>query len=295
MGYVQDAVGPSVPPPGWTPSDTPQAPVPVSPAAVGGADAAVRWRISAAGIDTILVTLAYLLVCAVLHWRVAGVGHAWLASVLAVAYYFGCEAHNGQTIGKRQYGLRVVSADGGPADARAIAIRTVLRFVDALPTCYASGLVTMLRTGRARRQRIGDVAARTMVVAVDGRAADRGTPGWMLPVATIVALLLSALLIFGVAHSTSQPISATNRAAFMAGCERSGGASPEICECVLARLEAEGYNTTNAQRQLLDHLREDAASGTLGPDSRNLLAAATVCRPTPPVGPIPPVTPGPLA
>ena len=148
----------------------------------------------------------------------------WLASVLAAGYHFGCEAHNGQTIGKRQYGLRVVSADGGQADARAIPIRTVLRFVDALPTCYASGLVTMLRTGRARRQRIGDVAARTMVVAIDGRAADRGTPGWMLPVATIVALLMSALLIFGIAHSTSQPLSARDRAAFVRGCERSVGA-----------------------------------------------------------------------
>ena len=295
MGYVQDAVGPSVPPPGWTPSDTPQAPVPVAPAAVGGADAAVRWRISAAGIDGILVTLGYLLVCAVLQWRVAGVGHIWLLSVLGVAYHFGCEANDGQTIGKRQYGLRVVAADGGQADARAIAIRTVLRFVAALPTCYASGLVTMLRTGRARRQRIGDVAARTMVVAVDGPAVDRGTPGWMLPAATIVALLMSALLIFGIARSSSQPLSATDRGAFMAGCERSGEASPEICECVLARLEAEGYNTTGAQRQLLDHLREDAASGTLGPDSRNMLAAATACRPFPPGAPGPPVAPGPLA
>jgi uncharacterized RDD family membrane protein YckC len=76
--------------------------VPVAPAAVGGADAAVRWRISAAGIDGILVTFAYLLVCAVLRWRVAGVDHVWLASVLAVGYHFGCEAHNGQTIGKRR-------------------------------------------------------------------------------------------------------------------------------------------------------------------------------------------------
>jgi hypothetical protein len=214
---------------------------------------------------------------------------------LAVAYHFGCEAHNGQTIGKRQYGLRVVSADGGQASARAIAIRTVLRFVDALPTCYLSGLVSVLRTGPARRQRIGDVAAQTMVVAVEGRAVDRGTPGWILPVSTIMALLMSALVIFGIAHGTSQPLSATDRAAFMTGCERGGRVSPKICECILARLEAEGYNTTNAQRQLLEHLREDAASGTLGPDSRNMLAAATVCRPTPPGAPGPPVAPDPLA
>ena len=199
------------------------------------------------------MTLAYLLVCGVMRWRVAAVDHIWLASVLGVAYHFLCEAHNGQTIGKRQYGLRVVSADGGQASARAIAIRTVLRFVDALPTCYLSGLVSMLRTGAARRRRIGDLAAQTMVVAVEGRALNRGTPGWILPVSTIVAL------------------------------------SPGICECILTRLEAKGYNTTNAQSTLLDHLREDATSGTLSPDSRNMLAAANACRVSPPAAP------GPLA
>jgi hypothetical protein len=46
----------------------------------------------------------------------------------------------------------------------------------------------------------------------------------MLPVATIVASLMSALLIFGIAHSTSQPLSARDRAAFVRGCERSVGA-----------------------------------------------------------------------
>jgi hypothetical protein len=209
--------------------------------------------------------------------------------MLGVAYHFICEAHNGQTIGKRQYGLRVVSADGGQASARAIAIRTVLRFVDALPTCYLSGLVSMLRTGAARRQRIGDVAAQTMVVAVEGRALNRGTPRWILPVSTIVALFMSALAVFGIANSTSRPLSATDRAAFMTGCKRSGGASPGMCECILTRLEAEGYNTTDAQSRLLDHLREDAASGTLSPDSRNMLAAANACRVSPPAAP------GPLA
>ena len=278
MGYVQDAVGPSVPPPGWTPTDTLQAPAPLPPGLVGGADAAVRWRISAGLIDNILVNLAYVVFCAVLGWRIGSVDHLWLVVVLDVAYHFGYEAHNGQTIGKRQYGLRVVAPDGGRADARAIAIRSVLRIVDVLRVWYASGLVGMVRTGAARRQRIGDVAAQTMVVAVEGRALGHGTPGWMLPVATIVALFMSALSIFGIARSSSRPLTAADRAGFMTACERSSMGSVANCGCVLDRLEAAGYHTTEALRDLANHERQDTASGTLGPDSRNAIAAVNACR-----------------
>jgi uncharacterized RDD family membrane protein YckC len=287
MGYVQDAVGPSVPPPGWTPIDTPQAPVP-GPAAVGGADAAVRWRISAGLIDNILVNCLYGVLCAVLGWSVGSLDHLWLVVVLDVAYHFAYEAHSGQTIGKRQYGLRVVAADGGRADARAIAIRSVLRIVDMLPTCYVSGLVSMMRTGSARRQRIGDVAAQTTVVAVEGRALGRGTPGWVLPCVTIVALFMSAISIFGIARSDNRPLTAADRAAFMTGCERDGMVSSATCECILARLEVEGYNTAGAARALAEHAQEDAASGRLSPDSRDLLAAVNTCRPSPPpaLGPL---------
>jgi uncharacterized RDD family membrane protein YckC len=289
MGYVQEAVGPSVPPPGWTPTETPQAPTSRAPALVGDADAAVRWRISAAGIDAILMMLVYLLLCAVLGWQVASPGHVWIVWVLDLAYHFACEAHSGQTIGKRQYGLRVVSAHGGRAAPRAIAIRSLLRFVDALPTCYVSGLVTMMRTGPARRQRIGDIAGQTMVVAVEGRALNRGTPGWMLPSATVFGLLMSALLIFGVAHGSSRPLTVRDRDAFIIGCERSAMAPPDACACVLTRLEANGYTNDGAMRRLFDNERRDAASGTLGPDSRNMLEAMNDCRiPTP-------AAPGPIA
>jgi hypothetical protein len=50
------------------------------------------------------------------------------------------------------------------------------------------------------------------------------------------------------------------------------------CGCVLDRLEAAGYNTMGAMRELADHEREDAASGTLGSDSRNAVAAVNACR-----------------
>ena len=66
----------------------------------------MRWRISAGLIDNIFVYCVYLALCAIFGWRVGSVDHLWLVVVLDVAYHFAYEAHNGQTIGKRQYGLR---------------------------------------------------------------------------------------------------------------------------------------------------------------------------------------------
>jgi uncharacterized RDD family membrane protein YckC len=86
---------------------------------------------------------------------------AWFGLVLA--YYFVFEATIGATLGKRWLGVRVVRSDGGEPGVAAIAVRTVLRVIDYLPLLYLVGLVTMLATGK-RRQRLGDLAAKTTVV-----------------------------------------------------------------------------------------------------------------------------------
>jgi uncharacterized RDD family membrane protein YckC len=80
----------------------------------------------------------------------------------ALYYYFALESGNGQTVGKRLLKLRVVRADGAPAGMREIAVRTVLRVVDGVGA-YIVGLIVMLATGQ-RRQRLGDLAAGTIVV-----------------------------------------------------------------------------------------------------------------------------------
>ena len=46
---------------------------------------------------------------------------------------------NGQTIGKRAYGLRVISGDGSPAGFTAVFVRNLLRVVDFLPSFYGLG------------------------------------------------------------------------------------------------------------------------------------------------------------
>jgi uncharacterized RDD family membrane protein YckC len=85
-------------------------------------------------------------------------------------YFFILELGAGQTVGKRFMNVRVVALDGPAVTMRMCAIRNVLRFIDVLPLLYASGLVSLVRTGRSRRQRIGDVVARTtVVVSGDGK------------------------------------------------------------------------------------------------------------------------------
>ena len=77
----------------------------------------------------------------------------------ALYYFFATESGGGQTFGKKLMKLRVVRADGRPAGMGEIAVRTILRVVDN----YLIGLIVMLATGE-RRQRIGDLAAGTIVV-----------------------------------------------------------------------------------------------------------------------------------
>lgn len=81
---------------------------------------------------------------------------------LSLSYYFGFEASDGRTLGKRLLGLRVVGIDGARQGVGAIGVRTILRVIDALPVLYLVGLLVTLVT--SRRQRLGDLAARTQVV-----------------------------------------------------------------------------------------------------------------------------------
>ena len=68
----------------------------------------------------------------------------------------------GQTLGKRLLGLRVIDEQGLRLQFSQIAIRNLLRFVDALPALYLVGGITCLISRRA--QRLGDYAANTVVI-----------------------------------------------------------------------------------------------------------------------------------
>jgi uncharacterized RDD family membrane protein YckC len=70
-------------------------------------------------------------------------------------------AWRGQTPGKRALGLRVVSADGSPVGPVESIVRNALRVLE-LPLGYAPA-VLLVALG-ARRQRLGDLVAGTLVV-----------------------------------------------------------------------------------------------------------------------------------
>ncbi len=83
--------------------------------------------------------------------------------VLVLLDYFVLEAIWRASLGKLLLGLRVVGRDGGRPSMGAIALRTLLRIVDWLPFFYLVGFIALLATGK-RRQRLGDLAAKTCVV-----------------------------------------------------------------------------------------------------------------------------------
>lgn len=88
------------------------------------------------------------------------IGLAFAIWGLGTLLYFGfCEIlMNGQTIGKRMLGIRVVKTDGFSLDAGSIGIRTLFRVVDHIPLLWVVPLVS------AQSQRFGDMLGRTIVV-----------------------------------------------------------------------------------------------------------------------------------
>lgn len=71
---------------------------------------------------------------------------------------------DGQTPGKKRYGLRVVNDNFTPVTWGNSCIRNLLRSADFLPFCYIFGLISMAVSGKF--QRLGDMAAGTLVVYV---------------------------------------------------------------------------------------------------------------------------------
>jgi uncharacterized RDD family membrane protein YckC len=60
--------------------------------------------------------------------------------------------------------IKVVDESGGSLDGRRIVVRNILRIVDWLPFLYIMGFI-LLSTSNSK-QRLGDIAAKTVVVKV---------------------------------------------------------------------------------------------------------------------------------
>jgi uncharacterized RDD family membrane protein YckC len=97
------------------------------------------------------------------HWRATMPVAANVAyGVLVALYYILLEGYLGKTVGKMLVGIRVVRETTGelPGLGRA-AVRTALRLVDGLFSYLVAFIVVL---ASPKRQRLGDMAAQTLVV-----------------------------------------------------------------------------------------------------------------------------------
>jgi uncharacterized RDD family membrane protein YckC len=82
----------------------------------------------------------------------------WLYPVLFEVYM------RGQTPGKKLLKISVINDDLSPVTLGTSMVRNLLRTVDFLPLFYLAGLICML--SNRRFQRLGDIAAGTLVISV---------------------------------------------------------------------------------------------------------------------------------
>ena len=128
-------------------------------------------RVLATIVDGVVIAVVAMLVGALFGTTRASSGEvstslSGLSSLLAIAlafgYYIALEGTRGQTLGKMLFGIKVVDErTGEPPGMGAATIRTLLRVVDGL-FGYLIGFVVVLVS--AKRQRLGDMAAKTLVV-----------------------------------------------------------------------------------------------------------------------------------
>ncbi|MBW3565655.1 MAG: RDD family protein [Acidobacteria bacterium] len=85
-----------------------------------------------------------------------------IAFLLSWGYYVWFETRDGQTPGKRMAGIRVIDDRGLPITFQQAMIRNVVRVLDLAPILYGVGITSALIDRKNRR--LGDIAARTLVV-----------------------------------------------------------------------------------------------------------------------------------
>ncbi|MEM9367384.1 MAG: RDD family protein [Planctomycetota bacterium] len=154
-------------------------------------DLFTRWMI----IVALVIVLVF--VIGLVQWGTLGpfAVAAGMISYFLISWFYGAGLEtffNGRTVGKWVCGIRVIDVDGCPITGRRAVIRNLLRIADLAPMAALSsvdenippmfmiptgmcGLLCMI--GTRRMQRLGDLAAGTMVI-IDERS-------WRLPTAKI--------------------------------------------------------------------------------------------------------------
>lgn len=154
-------------------------------------DVIVRYSI------IIVLVIALTFIVGMIEWDTLGafaLGFG-LVSYFLISWFYGAAMEtyfNGRTVGKWACGVRVIDVDGCPITGRRAIIRNLLRIADLAPLAALSSFgddvppVFFIPTGMVglicvvctrRMQRLGDIAAGTMVI-IDERA-------WRLPSAKV--------------------------------------------------------------------------------------------------------------
>src|ERR671935_198559 len=138
--------------------------------------AGIGNRVLAAFLDVLFILvivlgLSFIVIRAILpQLRLSQSTDFTIAAVLIVvlylltpfAYWVVLETFwNGQTLGKRIVGIRVLRDDGSPVGFFAIAARALLRILDLVPILLPVDIVLMV--GSRKGQRLGDFVASTVV------------------------------------------------------------------------------------------------------------------------------------
>ncbi|WP_436535368.1 RDD family protein [Actinoplanes sp. HUAS TT8] len=88
-------------------------------------------------------------------------GGSLLTAVVVLAYYIVLEGWFGWTVGKLVTGIRVVDENGNRPGFVSALVRTLLRLIDGI-LAYLVAFIVVVNS--SRRRRLGDMAAKTLVV-----------------------------------------------------------------------------------------------------------------------------------
>lgn len=124
-------------------------------------------RIVATVLDGFVISAGYsLLTGNPVHLTTSTLVHRWWYLLFVGLYYVLLEGLTGRTVGKLVTGIRVVDErTGGTPGIGAALLRTVLRLIDSFGGYLLAWVVVLCSS---RRRRLGDMAARTLVVRSRG-------------------------------------------------------------------------------------------------------------------------------
>lgn len=135
----------------------------------------VGRRLLAIIIDGIIIGIVDGIIAAIFHigmatttngsvsYSASGPG-SLVPSIIFIVYVIVLEATMGATLGKMALGLRVVKMDGSPISWGESIIRNLLRIIDVIPVFIPYLLGAILIWTSPMKQRLGDRAAKTVVV-----------------------------------------------------------------------------------------------------------------------------------